>query len=57
MLMKNVKMTIFCQPTLLLLTANTDSDAHSLVVTVFDDIDDLSWYNHHDYFLAALPCL
>lgn len=39
----------------MLLTANTDSDAHSLVVTVFDDIDDLSWYNHHDYFLAALP--
>jgi WD40 repeat protein len=38
-----------------LLTANTDSEAHSLVVTVFDDIDDLSWYNHHDYFLTSLP--
>lgn len=42
----------------LLLTANTDNEAHSLVVTVFDDIDELNWYNHHDYFLPALPlCL
>jgi hypothetical protein len=39
----------------LLLSANSDNEAHSLVVTVFDDIDELSWYNHHDYFLPALP--
>ena len=39
----------------LLLSANSDNEAHSLVVTVFDDIDELNWYNHHDYFLPALP--
>ena len=40
---------------LLLLSANTDNENHTLIMTLFDDIDDLNSYNHHDYLLPFLP--
>mmetsp|Transcript_10712 Transcript_10712/g.17892 ORF Transcript_10712/g.17892 Transcript_10712/m.17892 type:complete len:415 (-) Transcript_10712:146-1390(-) len=52
----------YINPTdLLCVSANTDNENHTLIVTLFDEYAtpaDVNSYNHHDYILAYLPlCL
>jgi hypothetical protein len=51
----------FVNPTdLLCVSANTDNENHTLIVTLFDEYgaDGVNSYNHHDYLLTHLPlCL